>query len=141
MCDYSLHAVLSRQARVGDELTVSTFPVTTTRGLAAAGEPDTAVCLLPGTELAFAENVRSDDGWRTHAHRTARFRKIDEECVTRHHDAIELPDGTTVLMTHLVLGQRVTVLQLPNAAPLPEKPAQQLVEEAAAEPTTSEPVA
>jgi hypothetical protein len=30
-----------------------------------------------------------------------------------HHDALEFPDGQTVLLTYLRAGQRATVLQLP----------------------------
>jgi hypothetical protein len=53
MCDYSLHAVASRPAKTGDRLTTTHFPDSITRGLAAVTEPDVAVCLLPGTEVAF----------------------------------------------------------------------------------------
>ena len=54
MCDYSLHAVASRPAQVGETLITTTFPRTTTRGFASESEPEIAVCMLPGTELAFA---------------------------------------------------------------------------------------
>src|SRR5437016_4968657 len=57
MCDYSLHHVMSRPAAVGDKLVSTTFPGTITRGFAARGDPNTAVCLLPGTEVAFADDV------------------------------------------------------------------------------------
>ncbi|MEH2495765.1 hypothetical protein V1294_002244 [Bradyrhizobium sp. AZCC 1678] len=60
MCDYSLHAVQSRPARAGDVLLTGEFPNTVTRGFSAIGEPDTAVCLLPGTELAFSEDAVCD---------------------------------------------------------------------------------
>jgi len=50
MCDYSLHAMASRAAKVGETLVTTTFPRTSTRGFAAEGEPGVAVCLLPGTE-------------------------------------------------------------------------------------------
>ena len=53
MCDYSLHFVASRRARVGDKLVSTRFRTSPTRGFAAIGEPDVAVCLLPGTEVAF----------------------------------------------------------------------------------------
>jgi hypothetical protein len=33
-----------------------------------------------------------------------------------HHDALEFPDGQTVLLTRLCDGQRATVLQLPAAS-------------------------
>ena len=53
MCDYSLHQVASRPARVGDKLVTTRFPNTITRGFASVDEPHVAVCLFPGTELAF----------------------------------------------------------------------------------------
>ena len=53
MCDYSLHLVVSRPARVGDKLISTSFPHTTTRGFASVDDRNVAVCLLPGTELAF----------------------------------------------------------------------------------------
>ena len=53
MCDYSLDLVVSRPAKVGDELVTTKFKNSMTRGFAAIGEPNVAVCLLPGTEVAF----------------------------------------------------------------------------------------
>jgi hypothetical protein len=116
MCDYSLHAVASRPAEVGEELVTTTFRGTSTRGFASADDRSTAVCLLPGTELAFEEEVRYDNRWiwtRTINSRVGKFGKIDPLVPERHHDAIEFPDGNYVLVTQLVEGQRVTVLQLP----------------------------
>jgi hypothetical protein len=52
MCDFSLEFVASRPARVGDKLVSTRFDNSFTRGFAAIGEPEVAVCLLPGTELA-----------------------------------------------------------------------------------------
>jgi hypothetical protein len=63
MCDYSLHTVASRPARVGETLVTTSFYGTSTRGFAAKGEPNVAVCLLPGTELAFERDVRYDRNW------------------------------------------------------------------------------
>ena len=63
MCDYSLHAVATRPAQVGETLITTTFRGTSTRGFASESNPDVAVCILPGTELAFAENVRYDNRW------------------------------------------------------------------------------
>ena len=57
MCDYSLHHVATRPAKIEDKLVATKFPNSITRGFAAAGEPHVAVCLLPGTEIAFDENV------------------------------------------------------------------------------------
>jgi hypothetical protein len=116
MCDYSMHAVATRPAQVGETLITTTFPGTPTRGFASGKAPAVAVCMLPGTELAFAEDVRYDNGWiwtRARNFRVGKFGKIDPQLPHRHHDAIEFPDGSHVLVTQLREGQRVTVLQLP----------------------------
>ena len=55
MCDYSLHSVKSRPAKVGDKLTTHDFG-TGTQGFAASEDVNVAVCVLPGTELSFAED-------------------------------------------------------------------------------------
>jgi hypothetical protein len=116
MCDYSLHAVATRPAQVGETLITTTFPGTSTRGFASESDPDVAVCMLPGTELAFAENVQYDNRWiwtREIGFRVGKFGAVDRHVADRHHDAIEFPDGSQVLVTLLCEGQRVTVLQLP----------------------------
>jgi hypothetical protein len=116
MCDYSLHAVESRPAEVGETLITTTFRVTSTRGFASESEPDVAVCMLPGTELSFAENVRYYSRWiwtREINFRVGKFGVTDSHAPDRHHDAIEFPDGRRVLVTLLCEGQRVSVLQLP----------------------------
>jgi hypothetical protein len=58
MCDYSLDLVASRPAKVGDKLVTTKFQDSMTRGFAAIGEPNVAVCLLPGTEIAFEKEVK-----------------------------------------------------------------------------------
>ena len=116
MCDYSLHYVVSRPARVGDKLVSTSFPQTTTRGFASVDDRNVAVCLLPGTELAFEEEVRFDTGIvfsRSLGHTVAKFQEINKDKLHAHHDALEFPDGKVVLLTHLCKGQRATVLQLP----------------------------
>jgi hypothetical protein len=60
MCDYSLQNVRSRPAKVGDKLTTHDFG-TGTRGFAAAEDSEMAVCILPGTELAFSSAVTLAD--------------------------------------------------------------------------------
>lgn len=76
-----------------------------------------AVCLRPGTELAFDRDVEFDHilsrGRDAIPARVARFRQIDTELPHVHHDALEFPDGRVVLVTRLTEGQRATVLQLP----------------------------
>src|SRR3954471_10322995 len=116
MCNYSLHAVATRPAQVGETLITTTFRGTSTRGFASESDPAVAVCMLPGTELAFAENVKYDNRWiwtREISFRVGKFGAVDPDVPHRHHDAIEFPDGTNVLVTLLSEGQRVTVLQLP----------------------------
>jgi len=116
MCDYSLHNVASRPARVGDKLISTSFLKSWTRGFAAVDEPNVAVCLLPGTELAFEENLRCESygfGFKRLPHKVARFRQVNKERRDVHHDALELPDGQIVLVTNLAGGQHATVLQLP----------------------------
>ena len=63
MCDYSLHNVTSRPAKIDDKLVSTKFSCSTTRGFAAVGEPNVAVCLLPGTEVAFEREVEYERGW------------------------------------------------------------------------------
>ena len=124
MCDYSLHAVASRPAKAGETLITTSFRGAGTRGFAAEAEPEVAVCLLPGTELAFADAVGYDDNWgwkKSTSVRVYRFRKVEPGVSYRHHDAIEFPDGSTVLVTQLRKGQRATVLQLPIGAQVPER--------------------
>lgn len=118
MCDYSLHHVQSRPAAVGDKLITSKFDNTPTGGFAAVDNADVAVCLRPGTELAFDDDVACEPALgilpsRKIGQRLARFRQIntDQPCV--HHDALEFPDGKIVLLTRLCAGQRATVLQMP----------------------------
>lgn len=116
MCDYSLNLVASRPARVGDKLATTRFPNSITRGFASVDEPKVAVCLLPGTELAFEEEVRCETGilfsWRL-GHAVAKFQQLNQGQSNLHHDALEFPDGKIVLLTNLCGGQRATVLQLP----------------------------
>jgi hypothetical protein len=122
MCDYSLHSVRSRPARIGDRLVTSKFPGTITRGFAALDETAVAICLRPGTELVFDDDAKHGNilsRWlpflrRKTIGRVARFRQINVNRHDMHHDSLEFADGTVVLLTHLLLGQHATVLQLPR---------------------------
>jgi hypothetical protein len=144
MCDYSLHAVATRPAQVGETIVTTTFRGTSTRGFASERDPSVAVCLLPGTELAFADNVRYDNRWiwtRTVNSRVGKFGKVDPHIPDRHHDAIEFPDGNYVLVTQLVEGQRATVLQLPVTQPIGDQKQQPAVEQrTTTTPTTRLPI-
>src|SRR5438874_12461576 len=115
MCDYSLHAVASRPAKTDDRLVTSAFAGTVSQGFAAIGEPNFAVCLSPGTEIAYDKEVKCRGFLfsRNTGQTTAVFRHINEHRPAAYHDALEFADGTTVLLTRLCQGQRATVLQLP----------------------------
>jgi hypothetical protein len=118
MCDYSLHLVASRPAQVGDKLVATDFTRSITRGFSAVGEPEVAVCLLPGTEIAFEEEVHYDRAFSLFGkarieHKVARFRQVNLDDPHVHHDALEFPGGQIVMVTRLMPGQHATVLQLP----------------------------
>ncbi|WP_347263724.1 hypothetical protein [Nitrobacter sp.] len=134
MCDYSLHHVSSRPAKVADKLVTMELAKSNVRGFAAVGElgpklvihdspPELAVCLLPGTELAFDENVQYEQprsflgvkfsGKARVDHKVASFRKVDEDNPYVQHDALEFPNGQVLKIAQLVAGQTATVLQLP----------------------------
>jgi hypothetical protein len=122
MCDYSLQFIASRPAVVGDKLVSTKFTNAITGGFAAAGEPSVAVCLLPGTEVAFDKEVEYEHGFFPNLRRAkklnttvARFRQVNADQPYVHHDALEFPDGQIVLVTRLCEGQRAVVLQLPAA--------------------------
>src|SRR5262249_38771727 len=129
MCDYSLHLVASRPAKVGDKLVATPFGNSITRGFAAVGQPNVAVCLLPGTELAFNDDVQYMRAFRLFGkvrinHKVARFRQVNITDPHVHHDALESPEGKMVKVTRLVAGQPAIVLQLP-ASTLDHKATQQ----------------
>ena len=118
MCDYSLHNVKSRPAKVGDKLTTRNFG-TGTRGFSAPENSNVAVCLLPGTELSFVEEVAGVRLWpwsKVIKHKTAIFRQVNQNNSRTHHDALEFPDGQIVLLTFMPESLQATVLQLPATA-------------------------
>jgi hypothetical protein len=129
MCDYSLQHAKSRPAAVADKLVVHDFG-RGTKGFCAPEALDTAVCVLPGTEIAFTKPVEyidwtSDFGRETkYAGEVAIFRQLDKDKPLTHHDALEFPDGLQVLLTRLSVGLEATVLQLP-AAPKTEAEAEE----------------
>jgi hypothetical protein len=73
---------------------------------------------LPTTRLIFAAGSH----WtRTTSFRVAKSGVVEPNVPHRHHDAIEFPDGSNVLVTLLTGGQRATVLQLPVVHQLSER--------------------
>ena len=115
MCDYSLHVVSSRPAELAETIITTEFSGTRTRGFASPSDPKTAICLRPGTEIAFEKNAYAQRFLfnRNLKERLARFRQIDLDMPTQHHDALEFANGRIVLVTDLVPGQRARILQLP----------------------------
>jgi hypothetical protein len=121
MCDYSLHANATRPAEVAERLVSTRFSAAGTRGFASPTNPKVAVCLRPGTELAFEHDVQTGGMMFRNSigARLARFRQINTDKPYQHHDALEFANGTIALVTDLVSGQMATVLQLP-ASPIEE---------------------
>lgn len=117
MCDYSLEYVASRPAAVADRLVTTTFSNTITRGFASVEDVNTAVCLRPGTEIAFERDVVYEHPVTYTVTRlasaVARFRQIDLQIPHAHHDALEFSSGEIIPLTKLLPGQYATVLQLP----------------------------
>jgi hypothetical protein len=96
---------------------------TGTTGFCDPVDPDTAVCVLPGTELSFEAPVAIVE-YGTEptitTHRVAVFAQVSKEILHTHHDQVQFPDGTSAMLNRLLVGQHVTVLQLP-ATPTTEK--------------------
>lgn len=124
MCDYSLHGVANRPAKIGDKLVSTNFINTITRGFTEVDQPKVAVCLLPGTELKIDTPLKAHRrdisalvqfliGPRIIEGGIARFVQVNKNKPDRHHDALEFPDGSVVMVTDLLPGQHAEVLQLP----------------------------
>ena len=119
LTSYTAPALAPPSSKVGDKLATCNFG-TGTRGFAAPEDATTAVCVLPGTELAFSQEVACTasgflgfGAMRRMASRTAIFRQVNKDQPRVHHDALEFPDGQMVILTQLLEGQEATVLQLP----------------------------
>jgi hypothetical protein len=128
MCEYSLQFMASRPAKVGDKLVIAKFPHSITRGFCAVAEPGVAVCLQPGTEVVFDDNIQYKRALSILPKiklngKTALFRQINLSDPYARHDAVEFPSGQVILLTRLCEGQRATVLQLPAPSSLSKEPA------------------
>jgi len=101
---------------VGDKLRTHRFNSGTTGlvDVSQTDDPYTAVCLLPGTEVAFDECIRTS-AWLLNdtKYHTAIFRQTDMNNTIIHHDALELPNGAIHKLNSLAPNQYATVLQLP----------------------------
>jgi hypothetical protein len=99
MCDYCLHHVASRPAKVGDELVSTEFAGSYSRGFAKEVEYERGFPLLWTTRRIVEE--------------VAQFQRVNASQPEAHHDALQFPSGQIVLVTRLCPGQIATVLQLP----------------------------
>ena len=66
---------------------------------------------LTGFQFMFSRKAKEPITYKV-----ARFRQVGMDNPCAHHDALEFPDGRTLLLTHLLAGQHTTVLQLPTQA-------------------------
>src|SRR5262249_15695684 len=111
------------RARIGDKLVATKFPNSITRGFGAVDEPHVAVCLLPGTEIAFDQNVECEPSFgigilphKKIGQRLARFRQINMDNARDPSRRVGIP-GRAGSAAHAPLrGPGATVLQLPIAA-------------------------
>jgi hypothetical protein len=94
MCDYSLHGVHSRPAKVNDHLVTTQFRNTITSGFSEIGKSHVAVCLLPGTEICFDQEVERAPtvqfflfrrSTRIISYKVARFRQVNMNNPCTHH--------------------------------------------------------
>jgi hypothetical protein len=124
MCDYSLQHLASRPAKVGEKLVSTNFLGTISHGFASPEDLGVAVCLIPGTELAFDAPVKGRMRTLFEAffvvltgkdQNIATFRQLHKSNDFTHHDALEFPDGRIQMVHNLQIGQMATVLQLPAA--------------------------
>lgn len=129
MCDYSAKGAKTRAAAKNDRLVTQDISAHT-RGFVGVEDDSTAVCLLPGTELKFESEVlvdksrnyeRQETGTIRTGQTTAIFRQVDKDNEHAHHDALELADGSLVMLDYLLEGQHATVLQLPAAPTSPKE--------------------
>jgi hypothetical protein len=125
MCDYSLEQKLSRPAKVGDKLVTKRFSSFTT-GFTDASIPDCdlAICMLPGTEIAFDDEVKlAAIDTEERLPREAVFVAMgNPEIIHEHHDGLEFPSVSKQrLINSIAPDQKATVLQVPaEKIPAPE---------------------
>ena len=124
MCGYSLENKLARPALQGENLMTCQFSGSTTSGFCDAINPEMAVCISAGTEIAFLAPIRFTGFWRIGLHsqhygaKLARFREVTLDRGGRHRDALELENGGIILLNELEARQTVTILQIPPSGQL-----------------------
>jgi hypothetical protein len=104
-------------AKIGDKLVTTRSSAC---GFAAVGKPDVAVCLLPGTELAFEKDIQYSNRFSLLrfglGYRIARFRQFNIDNPHDEHDALEFQDGRIVMVSELAADQTATVVKVPPSA-------------------------
>jgi hypothetical protein len=122
MCDYSIKAASTRDAAKDDKLVVHDFGCGTKGFVSRTGDQDVAVCVRPGTEIAFDEPIKVVEtgffmvGFKVVEYpATAVFAQVNKDVERMHHDCLQFADGRQVMLTKLTGGQTARVLQLPAA--------------------------
>lgn len=113
MCDYSVQAAKTRDARIGDKLVTSSFGRGHVGFMEEGGNPHTATCLKPGTELAFEGPVYNTQMPGVLLPNTAKFTQVNHNNPNILHDVLEFPNGNRVWLAYTFTGVKATVLQLP----------------------------
>ena len=124
MCDYSVQAGKQQREAVRGNPLITKKISDHTIGFVDVNDQTTAVCLIPGTALAFDEPVKFASGGgsiKSIPFAGAKFCQIEKGNALTHHDALAFPDGQTVKLTLLLEGQTAMVMELPAA---PKTPAQ-----------------
>lgn len=127
MCDYSLEAVRSRPATVGEKVVLSTFRNTISRGFASPADPGMAVCLIPGqSAVVFDKPPRVNKSavlgtpptelGTVEMSQMASFIQVDLRHPFKHHDALRFADGSIVKVSTLPIGLEATVIAVTEGA-------------------------
>jgi hypothetical protein len=140
MCDFSLHAAAQKPAEKGHKMKTARLAYTggSSGGFFDADDPSVAVCLQPGTEVAFDKPPLLRRGFRAFVPsiirrglgeglpQMATFRKVDLSKTHTHHDALEFVGGRVVKIDDLKTGLSARVVSLPVSG---DVPVEQMVED------------
>jgi hypothetical protein len=126
MCDYSLMHLKSRDAEKNEKLRTSQF-IGGSIGFVGT-EPDVAVCVRPGTCLAFDAPAQARLGYYAEVKTygvVGWFRQVEKYNPSTHHDAIEFDTGEVIKLCFFLPDQSATVMLLPEAPKTPLEAAEQ----------------
>lgn len=128
MCDYSLEHVATAKAARGSKIVTSNFQNTASPGFAFKDKPDTAACLLPGTEIAFDGPIQARSKailakingvdkvvgvMPKELHSVVKFVQVNQGVDYAHHDAVQFPTGEIIMLYQLDDEQEAKVIQMP----------------------------